>query len=340
MKLHLLKRLACPACRGELEFATLDDYPREDVEIESGGLRCKVCSQEYPIEESIPRFFARTGDGRMLRTRDSFGYEWLRYPGGRPQDKAIFLEETQIPEGDWAGRFVLDAGCGMGRYTAVALSLGAEVVSFDLSESLRRLVPVSRETGSLHVVQGDLLHPPFKRGVFDIVYSQGVIHHTPDAKAAFGQIAALTRRDGIITVWVYGTPGSFESFSSNPVRAGRDWVRRHLRLAWAVVWTRQLLSDGLRLLTTRLPVGLLYLLCHPLAFLGAFPLLKYLTFSVERDFKVRLIENFDWLAPPFQSKHTKEEMRAWFSEAGCEVVRQLPHGLVPKVGMVGRRRDS
>ena len=59
MKLQLLSRLACPACRGVLEFVYLDEHPREDAEIENGVLRCKVCAQEYPIEDSVPRFFVR-----------------------------------------------------------------------------------------------------------------------------------------------------------------------------------------------------------------------------------------------------------------------------------------
>ncbi|HVE13418.1 MAG TPA: hypothetical protein VNI01_08505, partial [Elusimicrobiota bacterium] len=107
---------------------------------------------------------------------------------------------------------------------------------------------------------------------------------------------------------------------------------------WLLVWLRRLLSDGLRLVTTRLPVPVLYYaLCWPLAFLGMFPVVKYLTFSVHPKFKVRWIENFDWLAPPYQSKHTKEELAEWFREGGVELLSRLAHGVVPKVGALGRK---
>ena len=69
--------------------------------------------------------------------------------------------------------------------------------------------------------------------------------------------------------------------------------------------------------------------------LGAVPGLKYLTFSVDPDFSVRLIENFDWVSPPFQWHHTKEELARWFSEEGFAVLKVLPHGLVPKPGALG-----
>src|ERR1019366_4685477 len=103
--------------------------------------------------------------------------EWLRYPGSRPVDEPTFLEETMIPRGAFKDTLVLDAGCGMGRYSAVALGLGAEVVAVDMSDSLIRVAAAARLYPKLHPVEGDLLHPPFKKGVFDLAYSQGVLHH-------------------------------------------------------------------------------------------------------------------------------------------------------------------
>lgn len=109
-------------------------------------------------------------------------------------------------------------------------------------------------------------------------------------------------------------------------------------LAFADGRLRRIASDLIRIVTVRMPIPLLYGACFPLAALGTVPALRYLTFSVHPDFRVRLIENFDWLAPPYQYKHTKEEMRAWFESAGFSVLRQLAHGVVPKVGMLGQKR--
>ena len=338
MKLRLLPLLACPACGGALEFFRLERLPGPEDEIETGMLRCKVCSGDYPIADSIPRLLPGVArDWHVSKTRSSFGWEWLRYPGSRVEDRDLFLEETQLAPDAWPGRLALDAGCGMGRYARVALSLGAEVVAFDLSESLLRLVDDARGSSRLHLVQGDLLAPPFRREIFDIVYSQGVLHHTASPRGAFERLAGLVKKDGFITAWVYGAPGSFESFSTNPLRADRQGLKRHLRLVWSIVWLRQALSDLVRVVTARLPESVLYALCYPLAGLGALPFVKYLTFSVEKRFRVRLAENFDWLAPPFQSKHTKEEVRAWLEGAGCRPLKQLAHGVVPKVGFLARK---
>lgn len=334
MKLSLLPLLASPCCRAELRFAVVRETPLEGVEIEDGMLACGACRREYPILDGIPRLAAGEKlEANAVRTRDDFAYEWLRYPGSMEEDERIFLEEVQLDPGWFKGKRVLDAGCGMGRYSVVALGLGAEVTALDLSEALIRLPRDSK----LHVVQGDLLNPPLKEQLFDLVYSHGVLHHTSDTRSAFVQVAKLVKPGGYLSVWLYGKAGRFADFATNPLRPGRAWIAEHRRLAWWIVLLRHIFSDVVRVFTTRLPRSLTYVLCYPLTLLGAIPGLKYLTFSVHPDFKVRLIENFDWVAPPFQWHHTKEELSSWYRGEGYQVLKVLPHGLVPKPGILGRR---
>ncbi|MBI4423312.1 MAG: methyltransferase domain-containing protein [Elusimicrobia bacterium] len=338
MRESLLPLLACPDCGGDLGLR-----PERSAEpgawIAAGKLSCGGCGRDFPIAQGIPRLYPKGSlEAAVQRTQKSFAWEWLRYPGSMPEDRPTFLEETQLPESEWTGKLTLDAGCGMGRYARVARSLGARLVAFDLSDSIVRLVQQAAEDPDLHLVQGDLLHPPFKPAVFDVAYSQGVLHHTRSTSEAFARVAALVKPGGCASIWVYGRPSSWASFSTNPLRTGRTWLKSVLPLVWLIVWARMLASDGLRALTTRLPVPVLYALCYPITCLGAVPLLKYLTFSVHPDFRVRLIENFDWLAPPFQYKHTKEELDAWFRAAGFEPLKRLAHGVVPKPGLLGRRQ--
>lgn len=338
MKLSLLPLLACPSCRGALKFAALESFPRHDQEIESGTLACVRCSAEYPVTDGVPRLRPSHALGRAAaKTRQAFGWEWLRYPGSLPEDEAIFLEEAQLPASALAGKLILDAGCGMGRYSLVATKLGGEVVAVDISESLQRVAEAARTNPKLHPVEGDLLHPPFKEGVFDLVYSHGVLHHTSDTRAAFDAVSALVKRGGQLSVWLYGKAGRFSDFATNPLKPGREWIAKRRRLAWCIVLLRHVISDLVRVFTTRLPVPLVYLLCYPLTLLGAVPGLKYLTFSVHPDFQVRLIENFDWVSPPYQWHHTKEELARWCHERGFTVLKILPHGLVPKPGVLARK---
>jgi len=143
-----------------------------------------------------------------------------------------------------------------------------------------------------------------------------------------------------LSVWLYGKGGRFEEFSTNPLPLGPRLGGEAPEACVARGPVRHAFSDFVRCFTTRLPMRGSYALSYVLAALGAFPGLKYLTFSVHPGFKVRVIENFDWISPPFQYHHTKEELVSWFEAAGYEVLRILPHGLVPKPGVLGRRRED
>ncbi len=340
MKLSLLGILACPVCGGDLACAELEADARRDAAIEETTLACKRCARKYPVVGGVPRLRPPNPVARAAaKTREAFGWEWLRYPGSLPGDKDVFLEETMLTPSVFAGKLVLDAGCGMGRYSAVALSLGAEVVAVDLSESLERVVARAQDQPKLHPVEADLLHPPFKKGVFDVVYSQGVLHHTADTRAAFAAVAALVKPSGLLSVWLYGKAGRYRDFASNPLKSGRGWVARHRRAAWALVLLRHAVSDFVRAFTTRMPVPVVYALCYPLTWLGFVPGLKWFTYSVDPRYRVRLIENFDWISPPYQWHHTKEELLRWYAAEGFSVVSVLPHGLVPKPGVLGRKNS-
>jgi len=123
MRLSLLPLLACPApaqghlsCGGALQLAAPHGDGSAIDQVDAGTLRCAACGTEYPIVDSIPRLRPQVAtDRRVSKTQQSFAWEWSRYPGSLPEDRPIFLEETQIPAEEWSGKRVLDGGCGMGR---------------------------------------------------------------------------------------------------------------------------------------------------------------------------------------------------------------------------------
>ena len=338
--------------------------------IAEGVLSCS-CGRSFPIIDSVPILLPEgrqhlsdlqkkygaaavdsnrgknindTAPGKELeRTKKRFGYEWLRYPVCfSEEEEKIFREEIQLDISQLKSKRILDAGCGMGRFTRVAAGLGGEVVGVDLSDSVFRAREITRQFPSVHIVQADLLRLPFCEHTFDIIYSFGVLHHTPDTKQAFCAITKTLKTDGFISLWVYGKAGTYENFISNPLKKDRSQYLstplRH-RIYWLLVLLREQFSSALRMVTIHLPHSLLYFFCYGLTVVGKLPLIKYLTFSVHQDWRVRLLENFDWLAPPFQHHHTKEELMAWFQEQHIEVHGMLEHGFIPKTGLAGIRKQ-
>src|SRR3712207_2460903 len=78
---------------------------------------------------------------------------------------------------DISGLDLLDAGCGTGLFSQVAVERGARVTSLDVGEGL--LAEVAKKCDSRRVV-GDVSALPFESESFDVVICTEVIEHTRD----------------------------------------------------------------------------------------------------------------------------------------------------------------
>src|SRR2546426_12679790 len=86
----------------------------------------------------------------------------------------------------FAGRRVLDAGCGKRRHLRLAAAFGArEVIAVDLGPAVDAAAQNTADLDNVHVVQGDLTRPPFRPASVDLIYSIGVLHHLPEPEAGF-----------------------------------------------------------------------------------------------------------------------------------------------------------
>jgi SAM-dependent methyltransferase len=231
----------------------------------------------------------------------SFAFEWKIHrrtqfdaaTGGA--STARFRQVTGLDPAELRGKTVLDAGVGAGRFADVVARAGARVVGIDLSQAVETARSTLARFDDAAFLQGDILSPPLRPGAFDFIYSIGVLHHTPDAERAFRSLVRLLKPGGSIAIYVYSRHG----------------------VSWRV-------SDVYRRLTSRLPHRLLYALCHlsvPLYHIQRIPLLGpplqlLMPISMNRDWRWRVLDTFDWYAPRYQSKHTYPEVYRWFREAG------------------------
>jgi SAM-dependent methyltransferase len=280
----LLALVRCPHCRGTLAIA--DGPPPE--------LKCRDCSTPVPISQGIPRL---AGDTYAA----SFGRQWNRYDVMRPdEDHATFQVKTGISASELAGKLVLDAGCGGGRYARLVGANGGRVLGVDLSAAVIKAAELCRDLPNVTIIQADLLDLSLAPKSFDLVYSIGVLHHTPDPRKAFGQIANKVKPGGKLAVWLY---------------------RRNTR-------PQEWLNSGLRSITTRLPAPVLEPVCAGMGVLGSIPglkqtLNKVVNFSNHPDWTLRICDNFDWYAPRFQSHHSIDELMQWFAEEGFDQITEL-----------------
>lgn len=267
---------------------------KSPMHVEGDELVSDDGAERYPIVGGVPRL---AGEGYV----GSFGRQWNRYDVARTEeDEATFEAKTGVAPRDLAGKLVLDAGCGGGRYARILGDAGAKVLGVDLSSAVDKASALCRDLPGVQIVQGDLLDPPVAEGAFDLVFSIGVLHHSPDPRRAFAEIARRVKPGGRLAVWLY-----------RKNTAPQEWI-----------------NSGVRVVTTRLPARVLEPMCVAMGALGSVPVVnrtlnKLFNFSAHPDWTLRVCDNFDWWAPEYQSHHTPAELLRWFEEEGFEDLREL-----------------
>jgi ubiquinone/menaquinone biosynthesis C-methylase UbiE len=123
-----------------------------------------------------------------------------------------YFVEPHIPRfaefSRWAGKRVLEIGCGIGTDTVNFARAGARVTTVDLSD---QSLAIERKRAEIYgltnitFVQANVedLANVIPREPYDLVYSFGVIHHTPHPKAALDQMRRFLAAGGTLKLMVY-----------------------------------------------------------------------------------------------------------------------------------------
>lgn len=121
------------------------------------------------------------------------------------------LERNGISLSDIEGKTVIDVGCGGGRYSVAWRLLGAKkVVGYDVSATgindARRRVEAAGIDG-VTFQEGNVLSLPFADDSFDIVYSNGVLHHTVDWETGVSELVRVLKPEGLGWLYLIENPG-------------------------------------------------------------------------------------------------------------------------------------
>lgn len=107
----------------------------------------------------------------------------------------------------WQGKRVLEIGCGLGTDTINFARAGARVTAVDLSGASLALARRRAEVFNLDITfyQGNAEELPTFVPVepYDLVYSFGVIHHTPHPRRVIEAIRRYMNRDSLLKLMVY-----------------------------------------------------------------------------------------------------------------------------------------
>src|SRR5947207_15685633 len=122
----------------------------------------------------------------------------------RYQEYAPWMPEV-MGFNQFQGKQLLEVGCGMGTDLLQFARGGAQVPGADLTPRTihisRRHLALYGESGEFALADCETL--PFADESFDVVYSNGVLHHTPDTAGAVREIHRVLKPGGLARVMLY-----------------------------------------------------------------------------------------------------------------------------------------
>jgi SAM-dependent methyltransferase len=303
---RVVETLRCLSCRGR-------------VRVEENGVICTACQRLYPLHKGVLRFVDEENYAA------SFGFQWLTFRdtqldnGQERRSEADFRRRTGFVPQDLAGKLVLDVGCGMGRFAEVATRWGACVVGVDLSLAPEAAAENLADRDATFL-QADVFKLPFAPESFDLIYSLGVLHHTPNCEQAFKGLPPLLKPGGRIAIWLYSKYNNWYKMSDLYRKVTRRMSPKALlRLCYGVIPLY-----GVHRVLRKIP-----LLGRPAS--GA--LAYMIPMALNPDPKWRILDTFDWYSPWYQSKHTYEEVFRWFEDCGLEDLRVV----LQPISVTGRK---
>lgn len=331
MKTNLLEVLGCPKCKGNLKLET--KITENSGNITEGTLHCPNCQNTYPITNGIPRFIELDNYG------SSFGYQWNLFRkeqidsfNGTGLSAERFWSETGWKQDSLKGKWILDAGCGAGRFLDVSSTSEAEVIGVDISNAIDAAQKNLEGKENVHFVQASIYELPFKEASLDACYCIGVIQHTPDPAKTMACLPKVVKEGGQVAVTIYEK---------------RKWFTRlHSKYLLRPITNRLPQPLLLKLIKDSMPIlfpltNVLFRL--PLLgkyFMFAIPIANYVNeprLSSEQRKAWAILDTFDMLAPAFDQPQTESEARTALSQTGVSDIKRLPN---PGLNLIGEKHSA
>lgn len=333
----------------------LDAFERDGDHVWSGALHGRDGAW-YPIIDGVPCFLAGslrpdlrafcaryglpvpadTPESRtaseQAKTTETFSDKWRRFKsyGIEPQHeeflfgwyaKKFGLKDRADLSAFYAERGrVLEVGPGSGFNTRfIASHCRGEVYALDISEAAHTTFGNTRELPNCTTVQADLMASPFADDSFDLVVADGVLHHTPDTRAAVRTLYRKLRPGGQFFFYVYRQMGAVRRFSDAHIRD--SFTRLDPEACYAACEPLTELGRELSRLDAKVtltkPIDILGIPAgtHDVQRLIYYNFLKCF-WNEAFDYDTNNMVNFDWYHPHDAWQHSQDEVEGWLAELG------------------------
>ena len=315
MKKSFIENLRCPYTMTKLILKSNDIINNR---VKTGMLISKCGSHEYPIIEYVPRFV------KDDNYASSFGWQWNIFKktqfdsySGLPITFNRFWKATKWDSKIKKNEWILDAGCGSGRFAEISTNTKANVVAIDYSDAVDACYSNLGDRENILIIQCDIYRLPFEDAFFDKIYSLGVLQHTPYVKKAVKSLSLKLKSGGLFCIDFYE-----KSFKS--MLLPKYWLRP---------FTKKIKKEKLlAILQKRIDMLLItskYLKKIP--FIGNLlarlvPVADYsdiLPLSKTQIREWAILDTFDWLTPTYDNPQTRKSIYDWLKELDFQKIEVL-----------------
>ena len=292
------------------------------------------------MRRGIPRSRAAVSAAQR-QTSETFGFKWKKRdtfdsPASLARVRAWLVERYgDVAEAPWFAEhgerpLFVDAGCGAGMSALELLGDAIRRVRYlgvDVSDAVDSARDRFSERGlEAGFLQADIGSLPLEQESIDVIFSEGVLHHTGSTEHALKALAQLLKPGGRILFYVYRRKGPLREFTD-------DFVREQLQVmspdeAWRAIEPLTRLGILLGELDAEVDIQ------KPIDVLG----IPGGRISVQRLFYWHVAKafyrpdltfdemnhiNFDWYAPANAHRQSPEDVRQWCVAAGLVIEREV-----------------
>jgi len=171
-----------------------------------------ICSYARPPEKVIQSktreisIFNINGRNIDKRVVDEFGEEWLKFHDFTDKRiKAAAEEYFDIIDQTIVNKntYVLDIGCGTGRWTKYLASKAGFIEAVDPSNAIFAADNLLRNVDNVRLSKASVDTLPFPDETFDFAMSVGVLHHVPNTQQALIDCVKKVKKGGYFYVYLY-----------------------------------------------------------------------------------------------------------------------------------------
>ncbi len=180
-----------------------------------GGFVCTSTQENFPDIDGVPSFLSFCGNTSEKTTQNVKNF-YEKHPLPNYEGQETFGDlikkvranafAKSLQDGIGCNKLILECGCGTGQLSHFLQLNNNHVLGVDISISSLKLALQHKEQNGIarsSFAQMNIFSLAVKDNAFDVVISQGVLHHTHDARVAFAQLVPKVKPGGYIIIGLY-----------------------------------------------------------------------------------------------------------------------------------------